>query len=169
MGDYTKVFKTKDIESAATSFPQIQQNKKTISIIALTGSSKQGKSSTLRLLITSLTGSNPFGKHKDLRILFTYQNRTILVCTMGDSRKLVEQNCLLAELFQPDIFVCAVNYNDGATQAFNYFCQKYYKQTFVQLRISKNEYNSKHNNSTLSPHQIDQSAASVLQQIINNI
>lgn len=167
MGDYTKVFKTKDIESAATSFPQIQQNKKTISIIALTGSSKQGKSSTLRLLITSLTRINL--KHKDLRILFTYQNRTILVCTMGDSRKLVEQNCLLAELFQPDIFVCAVNYNDGATQAFDYFCQKYYKQTFVQLRISKNEYNSKHNNSTLSPDQINQSAASVLQQIINNI
>lgn len=167
MGDYTKVFKTKDIESAATSFPQIQQNKKTISIIALTGSSKQGKSSTLRQLITSLTRINL--KHKDLRILFTYQNRTILVCTMGDSRKLVEQNCLLAELFQPDIFVCAVNYNDGATQAFDYFCQKYYKQTFVQLRISKNEYNSKHNNSTLSPDQINQSAASVLQQIINNI
>lgn len=167
MGDYTKVFKTKDIESAATCFPKIQQNKKTISIIALTGSSKQGKSRTLRLLITSLTGLT--GSNKDLRILFTYQNRTILVCTMGDSRKLVEQNCLLAELFQPDIFVCAVNYNDGATQAFNYFCQKYYKQTFVQLRISKNEYNSKHNNNTLSQHQINQSAASVLQQIINNI
>ena len=65
MGDYTKVFKTKDIESAATSFHKIQQNKKTISIIALTGSSKQGKSSTLRQLITSLTGSNNFGVHKD--------------------------------------------------------------------------------------------------------
>lgn len=112
-------------------------------IIALTGKSDIGKSSTLHELIDLLCPGFVKSFPKDVRVSFRYNGNLILVCTAGDDRKFVEENCQLAEAIQPDVFVTAVNYHDGATRAFDYYAEEMKEYSFVQLKISKGDLNSK--------------------------
>lgn len=137
-----RIYKPQDIATIVSQ--SSNKSKRNIKgLIALTGKSSIGKSSTLHELIDLLCPGLVPSKPKDVRASFTYNGNLILVCTSGDGRKIVEDNCQLAEAIQPDIFVTAVNYHDGATRAFDYYAEEMKEYSYVQLKISKENLNSK--------------------------
>lgn len=138
----SKVYKPRDISTIVCQ--SSNKSKRNIKgVIALTGKSSIGKSSTLHELIDRLIPRLVPSKPKDVRVLFTYNGNLILVCTAGDDRKLVEENSKLAETIQPDVFVTAVNFNEGATRAFDYYAEEMKEYSYVQLKINKGDLNNK--------------------------
>lgn len=137
---YSKIYKPHDISTIVC--PKSKRNIK--GMIALTGKSSIGKSCSLHELIDLLCPGLVPSKPKDVRTSFAYNGNLILVCTAGDDRKYVEDNCKLAEAIQPDVFVTALNYHDGATRAFDYYAEEMKDYSYVQLKISKESLNGKY-------------------------
>lgn len=160
-----KTYKPKDIENIAYPSPS-PKNCNIKGIIALTGKGGIGKSSSLHELIDLLCPGLIKSVPKDVRISFTYNGNSILVCTAGDNREYVELNCKLAEFIHPDVFVSAVNYQDGATRAFDYYSEKKKVDSFIQLKICKESLNKRCNGSVAQQNTF---AANELKKIIDTI
>lgn len=160
-----KTYKPQDITSIA--YPSQALKRHNIKgIIALTGKGSIGKSSSLHELIDLLCPGLIKSLPKDVRISFTYNGNSILVCTAGDNREYVELNCKLAEFIQPDVFVTAINYQDGATRAFDYYSEKKKADSFIQLKICKESLNKRCKGSVVQQNDF---AANELKKIIDTI
>lgn len=85
-------------------------------IIALYGSGKKGKTSTLKKLIEEMRKDSSFSEEEekaeqylndDERIICTYKNKKIAITTGGDTEDIIKENLAFFEEHECDILVTA--------------------------------------------------------------
>lgn len=114
------------------------QGKDLIAIICLTGNGDTGKTTSLLKLAGILDTQIDSKLMHDKWLLITYNGKSILIATAGDTKEIVERNCTLCSFIKPDIFVTAIRTPGERMATLNFFSSKI-KEPFQYFKVAKKD------------------------------